>query len=108
MSSRGATWRGKHHQTVARKYKTRKGQRNRLFDDAVQSRIGVGSMSYDEFRYHVDMCRSKVAHKSWGAAHQAKMASEEEYGKEMFEYECPICGKWHLTSHPWEGSGKFE
>ena len=104
MSSRGATWRKPHYQTMRQKVNSRKNQRNRRMDDAVARSLPVGGMSYGELRHHVEKCRQKIAHKSAGAAYQAKVSADEEYGVEHFVYECPICGKFHLTTHPWNNS----
>ena len=103
MSKRGATWRKPHWQTKKQKVNSHKNQRNRKMDDAMAKMIPVGGMSYDELKYHVGKCRSKVAHKSRGAAYRAKLQAEEEYGVRQYIYECQICGKFHLTTHPWEG-----
>lgn len=101
MSRRGATHRGKYNPTFERKIRSKKGQRNRRMDDFVASQLEVGGMSYEELQHHVEKCRSKVAHKTRGAAHQAKISAEERFGTEFKVYSCPICGHFHITSHPW-------
>ena len=101
MSSRGATWRTPHRQTKKQKVNSRKNQRNRKMDDAMARTLEVGGMTYEELQHHVAKCKSKVAHKSAGAAYQAKLDAEAKFGKEYHVYECNICGHFHLTTHPW-------
>ena len=98
MSGRGATHRGKHVQRFDQKMRSRKGQRNRRRDKWDGQ---LSSFPSARLRHMVDKCRSKVAHDSYGAAWAAKTASERDFGKEFFVYECPICGKWHLTTTQW-------
>ena len=100
MSSRGATWRGRHEQRFDQKIRSRAGQRNRHFDK--YKRGEMVDFPAGKLEYLVRKCREKVAHKSYGAAYQAKLRSEEEHGKEFFIYECPLCGRFHLTTHPWK------
>ena len=103
MSRPGATWRKPHWQTTKQRVNSHKNQRNRKMDDRMATMLPVGGMGYDELKHHVAKCRSKVSHKSRGAAYRAKLQAEEEHGVRQYIYECPICGKFHLTTHPWEG-----
>ena len=79
--------------------KSRSGQRNRRRDQKPKQLYSMDSHRFEGF---VKACQSKVPHKSRGAAYQAKLDSEAKYGGEFHIYECPICGKWHLTTHQWE------
>lgn len=106
MSSKGATHKGKHHQTFSQKHNSHKHQRNRLMDDKYAAQVEVGGMTYEELQHHVRKCRSKVAHKSKGAAWQAKLSAEKKYGVEFQVYCCDICGRFHITSHPWDKDGE--
>lgn len=107
MNSRGATWRASNRDKHRKK---RKGNlpepnRRRKTDDAVGADLDLGlvDMSYDELQYHVRQCRKKKAHPSYGGAYKAKQVSEERNPGVVFEiYRCPICGKFHLTTHPWK------
>ena len=101
MSSRGATWRGAYHPRYDQLRRSRKGQRNRRMSDKAMGGQ-LADMPFEKFRYYVERCKGKASHKSYGAAYQAKLRDEEKYGVEQHIYECPICGKWHLTTHPWE------
>ena len=105
MSSRGATWRGRHERTMRQKVRSRDGQRNRRLSD--KGREGtLADFPAERLEHMVRKCRAKVPHKSKGAAWQAKLAADAEHpGTESFIYECPICGKWHLTTHPWMKPG---
>lgn len=105
MSSKGRTWTNEHRQTPHQKFNSRRKQRNRHMDDLMARQLGVGGMSYEELQHHVRKCKSKCPHKSAGAAYRAKLQAERDYGVEHFVYECPICGKFHTTTHPWP---KFE
>ena len=100
MSSRGATWRGRHMQRRDQRLraKERRGQRNRRAD-----RPQKGLFDYPEalFKRAVGNCRSKVAYRRYADAARAKRENEGKFGKRFYIYECPICGKWHLTTHPW-------
>jgi len=101
MSKRGATWKGKYNPRFDQKIRSRRNQRNRKIDDKL-SGGQLADFPKRKLEHLVACCKKKVAHKSYGAAMAAKLASDEEYGVENFVYECPICGKWHLTTHPWE------
>ena len=101
MSKRGATWRGRHYRRFDQKIRSRKGQRNRHYSDRMSDGELV-DFPPELLAHHVRKCRSKVAHATLGAAHKAKVECEREHGCEFYVYECPICGKWHLTTHPWE------
>ena len=94
MSKRGATHKGPYR----RKSKRPPGkQRNRKMDKVPD---GLYTMPTERFEAIVKSCKGKVPHATYGAAYAAKVASEGEYGCEFSIYECPICGKWHLTTHP--------
>lgn len=98
MSSRGATWRGRHEQRYDQKIRSRRGQRNRKMEQRTSELVDFPA---EKLQAMVRTCRSKIAHASLGAAYAAKRASERDFGKRFYVYECPICGKWHLTTHPW-------
>ena len=98
MSKRGATHRGGYFSKKHHIAKSRKGQRNRRKDDKTDGRLAdVPSWLVAKM---VRTCRSKVAYKSQGSAYAAKVACENRHGGDYSIYECPICGKWHLTTHP--------
>ena len=101
MSSRGATWKGRYSPRHDQKIRSRKGQRHRKVEDR-RDRGKMVDFPFEKLEYYVRRCREKVAHKSYGAAMAAKIADDEKFGVEHSVYECPICGKWHLTTHPWD------
>jgi len=101
MSKRGATHKGpygKHHKRMG---KWPAGQRNRKRDRDDGKLADVPLWLVQKM---ARTCRSKVAHATYGAAYAAKRASEKEFGKEFSIYECPICGKYHLTTNPRKNS----
>lgn len=98
MSKRGATHRGRYRPRLDQRIRTRRGQRNRRYDP----RDGqLADFPLERLQHMVSVCRQKKAHATMGAAHYAKLRAEEDLGCEFYIYECPICGKWHLTTHPW-------
>jgi hypothetical protein len=42
-------------------------------------------------------CRSKFAHDSRSAARRARKRQKGR-GRDMEEYCCPVCGRWHLST----------
>ena len=101
MSSRGATWRGRHEQRFDQKIRSRKNQRNRRIEDR-ERRGQLVDFPFEKLEYFVKRCREKQAHRTLGAAYRAKKVQDEMYGVEHFVYECPICSFFHLTTHPWD------
>lgn len=53
--------------------------------------------------YHKGKCDGKVAYGTVKEADAAKRRYDKMFDESSTVYECPICGKWHLTTHPWEG-----
>ena len=98
MSKRGATHRGPYRPRFDQVIRSRRGQRNRRHDPRTGE---LADFPADRLKAMVAKCRSKRAHPSYGAAYQAKRCAERDLGKDFHIYECPICGKWHLTTHPW-------
>lgn len=98
MSKRGATHRGRYRPRVDQRARSRRGQRNRKLDRFDGQ---LSTFPLERLRHMVEICRSKKAHPTYGAAHYAKERAEADLGMEFHIYECPICGKWHLTTHPW-------
>lgn len=98
MSGRGATHRGRYRPRLDQIARSRAGQRNRRKDRWDGKLCDV---SLDRLQDMVRKCRAKTPHATKGAAWQAKLAAEREFGVPTSIYECPICGKWHLTTHPW-------
>lgn len=45
------------------------------------------------------MCWRKLSYPTEMGALKASMMVRERYGSVQYPYECPLCGKWHLTSH---------
>jgi len=89
MSSRGATWRGFHHQRFDQRIRSRKNQRNRLKSDKMHAGEVVDFPRWRFEKMRAD-CKRKVAHKTYGAAMAAKINTERECGKELWVYECPF------------------
>lgn len=48
-------------------------------------------------------CDSKNRYASRAEAEENAAWCAQELGKQGLQpYECPYCGGWHLTSHPWD------
>ena len=62
-------------------------------------------VDFDYQEFYLNSCRKKAAHATYKAAAIAKSKSEEKYNKKLEIYQCPICGKFHLTSKGWADSG---
>lgn len=60
------------------------------------------SMTSEQCRYHVSRCREKSDYDSQEEAYRGARWTMENHGVRVFPYECPFCGKWHLTKNPWD------
>lgn len=50
-----------------------------------------------------DMCMKKNTYPTEAAAEAMIQGREAASGRDLRAYQCPYCGKWHLTSQPsWE------
>ena len=95
MSGKGSSFKGrKPRNRVPERFV---GNRNRK-KDVYQPPVDFPA---EKFKHFVEKCRSKVPYGSYQNAISAKKVLEQRYGVEYSPYECPICGKWHLTTHPW-------
>ena len=47
-------------------------------------------------------CESKNRYASRAEAEENLVWCEHQGKRGLSIYECPYCGGWHLTSHPWE------
>lgn len=108
----GKTW-GKDIRYAKRmgRFKKKKHKRfNRMAMNAVVHQMeDAGELDNGNFDrrwldYQVSRCRGKVAHKDKKSAWAACRGHEKEFGVKAYPYECPICGKWHVTTHPWSGN----
>ena len=45
------------------------------------------------------MCRNKKPYATEAQAIRAAIGSSRTFGKPMLPYRCPLCHKYHLTSH---------
>ncbi len=48
----------------------------------------------------VTSCKRKKAFQTKRAARKAKKAAQKARGCKLWEYRCPTCGQFHLTSVP--------
>ena len=62
-------------------------------------------MSPHDYAYHVRRCRYKTGYPSEAAAYAAARVFRRKYGSRYSVYHCQICGKYHLTTHPWRKDG---
>ena len=76
----------------------RLGQRNRKRDDSPGE---LADFPSGKLQFMVCQCRQKVEYLSYDDALEAKKRLEVKFAVEYSPYECPLCGKWHLTTHPW-------
>lgn len=79
--------------------RSRKGQRDRRKDKWDGK---LADFPMEKLRFMVGQCRQKRAYATYAEVLAAKKRCQAKFGKEMYWYECPICGKFHLTSHPWD------
>lgn len=99
MSKRGATHKGPRFRKYPPPPRNMRGQRNRKYDDVD---TGLVDFPAEKLAKMVENCRRKASHKTYAHALAAKRESERTYGKEFHIFECPLCGKFHLTTHPWK------
>jgi hypothetical protein len=45
------------------------------------------------------MCRTKKPFPTFDAALKGTLASSKKFGPMGMPYHCPVCGKYHITSH---------
>ena len=96
VSKRGATHRGPKPKN--RIPANMRGNRNRHLDVGTKELV---DFSLDKLEHMVRVCRNKVAYKNYADVTAKRLSILEKRGCDLSVYECPICGKWHLTSHPW-------
>lgn len=99
MSRRGATHKGPWRRKHPERPRNMRGQRNRKYDDTDTSLVDFPA---ERLAQMVRRCRAKAAHKTYENALVAKRECEQAYGKEFHIYECPLCGRYHLTTNPWK------
>lgn len=95
MSRRGSTHRHRH--SWHRKPGPPPGQRNRKRDKWDGQLADFPSWLLFKMRR---TCERKVSYSTWSDAQSARKRNEREFGKSFYAYECPLCGRWHLTTHP--------
>lgn len=67
--------------------------------EAVSSLVGMGA---NELRHHSRRCRDKQVYESEKLALEAASECGEKFGCDFYCYQCPWCGRFHLTTHPWK------
>ena len=55
-------------------------------------------------KHMLKMCLGKKAYKTPDFAKNIAKICSEKYGKPYYVYKCPLCFKYHLTTHKHEGA----
>lgn len=75
------------------------GERERRNQDI----IGFpGEMDPGLYAHHVAKCARKKDYSTRARARRAARVLSRRTGRRFRAYECRICGRWHVTSHPWK------
>ena len=87
---------------MGRRNQRKRVSRKEIAASRQQSVSALVGLKFGELKHHARRCRDKVDYLGEVEAEAAARECSEKFGCEFYTYVCPWCGRWHLTTHPWE------